>query len=171
MNLNCRTFFSPDKSRYVLFTERVLSYMYSHAQRKWKQPEAGGEIYSPTPYCQSMLVDDVAGPHPGDRRNRYSSNPDVVATTQARHAKYEQGRHAVGLWHTHPQRQPKPSDTDKCTTEDYLRAFNSERDRYLSIIIGNCGEVPTMTVWSAETSGEWLCWVELLNPLMELPRA
>lgn len=167
MNIRCRTFFSPDMTRYVLFTESVLSHMYSHAQRKMFQTEAGGEIYSPTPFYSSLVVDDVAGPHPGDRRGRCSFNPDVKATTQARYAKYEQGRHAVGLWHTHPERQPSPSGTDKSTTEDYLRAFKSDRERYLQVIIGNRGAVPAMTVWCAEKCGNWLRWDERHDQLVE----
>jgi len=169
MRLKCRTFFSPDMSRYVLFTESVLSHMYSHAQRKMFQTEAGGEIYSRTPYYSSLVVDDVAGPHPRDRRRRSSFNPDIEATTQARHAKYEQGRHAVGLWHTHPERQPTPSGMDRRTTEDYLRAFTSDRERYLTVIIGNRGAVPAMTVWSAEKCGKWIRWGERHNQLVELP--
>lgn len=169
MSVKCRTFFSPDMSRYVLFTESVLSHMYAHAQRRIFQTEAGGEIYSPTPYYSSLVVDDVAGPHPQDRRSRCSFNPDIEATTQARHAKYEQGRHAVGLWHTHPERQPTPSGTDKSTTEDYLRAFKSDRERYLTVIVGNRGAVPAMAVWSAEKCGKWLHWDEPHYQLVELP--
>lgn len=164
MTVKCRTFFAPDMSLYVLFTENVLKHMYKHAQRGLFKTEAGGEIYSSTPYYSSLVVDDVAGPHPRDRRSRYSFNPDVEATTQARSAKYEQGRHAVGLWHTHPEKCPTPSGTDKSTTEHYLRAFNGERSRYLTVIVGNQGNVPAMTVWSAENGGAWLCWVEQQPP-------
>ena len=156
----CRTFFSPDKAHYVLFTEKVLLYIYGYTQRKWTQSEAGGEIYSPTPYSSSILVDTVAGPHPKDRCSRHSYNPDVEATTRARNLKFEQNRHAIGLWHTHPEHRPYPSRQDRKTTEDYLRAFGNDRERYLTVIIGNHSDVPLMTVWSAEKCGSWLCWTE-----------
>ncbi len=169
MSLKCRTFFSPSMSHYVLFTESVLSHMYAHAQRKMLQTEAGGEIYSPTPFYSSLIINDVTGPHPQDRRRRYSFNPDVEATTRARYAKYEQGLHAVGLWHTHPELHPAPSGPDKSTTEEYLRAFRGDRERYLTVIIGNRGEVPAMTVWSAEKCGKWVRWNERHNQLPELP--
>lgn len=160
MSLKCRTFFSPDMGRYVLFTENVLSHMYANAQRRLFQAEAGGEIFSATPRYSSLVVDCATGPHPGDHRSRHSFNPDVEATTKARHTKYAQGRHAVGLWHTHPERQPTPSGRDRCTTEEYLRALKGDRERYLTVIIGNKGEVPAMTVWSAESDGKWLFWAE-----------
>lgn len=169
MNLKCRTFFSPNMSRYVLFTESVLAHMYTYAQRKRFQTEAGGEIYSPTPFYSSLVVDDITGPHPRDGRSRHSFNPDVETTTQARHAKYEKGRHAVGLWHTHPERHPTPSNSDKTTTEEYLRAFSCDRERYLTVIIGNRGEVPAMTVWSAEKCGKWLRWDERHNQPLARP--
>jgi integrative and conjugative element protein (TIGR02256 family) len=158
--MNCRTFFSPDMTCYVLFTESALRHMYGYAQRRWTQTEAGGEIYSATPYSSRLLVDTVAGPHPKDRRTRHSYNPDVKATTKARNDEFARNRHAIGLWHTHPERSPYPSGQDRKTTEDYLRAFGNERKRYLSIIIGNRGEVPEMTIWSTEKCGNWQCWTE-----------
>lgn len=158
--MTCRTFFSPDMERYVLFTESALQNIYSHAQRNWTQKEAGGEIYSPAPNSTRLVVDTVAGPHLQDQRSRHSYNPDLVATDKARKEEYMRGRHAIGLWHTHPERNPNPSGTDRRTTEQYLQAFKKERDRYLSIIIGNRGEIPAMTVWSAEKDGCWQRWNE-----------
>lgn len=167
--MSCRTFFSPDRAHYVLFTESVLWHMYGYAQRVWKQTEAGGEIYSPTPYSSSLLVDAITGPHPEDQRGRYSYNPDVEAATRARNAEYEHGRHAIGLWHTHPESRPSPSGRDRKTTEDYLRAFGKDRERYLTVIIGNRGETPAMTVWSSEKSGKWHCWTEFRGQPAALP--
>jgi len=155
-----RTFFSPDRTRYVLFTENVLRHMYSFAQRKCKQTEAGGEIFSPRPYSCSLLVDAIAGPHPEDHRSRYSYNPNTSATSRARNEQYACDRHAVGLWHTHPEAQPHPSGLDRATTQDYLRSFAGTRSRYLSVIIGNRGDTPAITVWATEELGDWQRWDE-----------
>ncbi|WP_321819830.1 MULTISPECIES: Mov34/MPN/PAD-1 family protein [unclassified Burkholderia] len=169
--MSCRTFFSHDKARYVLFTESVLQHMYGYAQRARHQTEAGGELFSPSPYSASLLVDAIAGPHPGDRRSRCACNPDVQATTQARNTQYACGRHAVGLWHTHPEARPSPSGRDRATTEDYLRAFNEDRERYLTVILGNRGDTPALTVWSAEKCGSWQRWTEFRGQPSELPLA
>lgn len=166
--MKCRTFFSPDMSTYILLTESTLKYMYGFAQRKWNQTEAGGEIYSTTPYSPSLVIDGIAGPHRKDRRTRHSCNPDVEATTKARNNEFTRGRHAVGLWHTHPEPVPSPSGQDRKTTEEYLKSFGDDRDRYLSIIIGNRGDVPEMTVWSMEKSGEWQRWAEFDGQTVEL---
>ncbi|MBU9322997.1 Mov34/MPN/PAD-1 family protein [Burkholderia gladioli] len=169
--MSCRTFFSPDKARYVLFTESVLQHMYGYAQRDRHQTEAGGELFSPSPYSSGLLVDAIAGPHSGDRRSRNACNPDVRATTQARNSQYERGRHAIGLWHTHPEPRPSPSGRDRATTEDYLQGFGEDRERYLTVIIGNRSETPAMTVWSAEKCGSWQCWVEFRGQPTEMPIA
>lgn len=169
--MSCRIFFSHDKARYVLFTESVLQHMYGYAQRARHQTEAGGELFSPSPYSASLLVDAIAGPHPGDRRSRCACNPDVQATTQARNTQYACGRHAVGLWHTHPEARPSPSGRDRATTEDYLRAFNEDRERYLTVILGNRGDTPALTVWSAEKCGSWQRWTEFRGQPSELPLA
>lgn len=158
--MTCRTFFSPDKVRYVLFSETVLLHMYSYAQRRWHQTEAGGEIFSPAPYSSGILVDAVTGPYPKDRRTRHSYNPNVASATHARNAEYERGRHAIGLWHTHPEPRPSPSECDRATTKDYLDAFGDDRERYLTVIVGNLGDTPGLTVWSADKRSGWQCWVE-----------
>lgn len=116
--MSCRTFFSPDKARYVLFTESVLQHMYGYAQRARHQAEAGGEIFSPLPYSAGLLVDAIAGPHPGDHRSRNACNPDVQATTQARNIQYEHGRHAIGLWHT-----PSPGPARLGGTEELRKTI------------------------------------------------
>ncbi|MCE4058737.1 Mov34/MPN/PAD-1 family protein [Pandoraea sputorum] len=142
--------------------------MYRHAQRTRRQAEAGGEIYSPSPYESSLQVDSVTGPHAKDRRSRQSYVPDVESATRARNTMYECGRHVVGLWHTHPEPEPSPSGRDRETTEEYLQAFRGERERYLSVIVGNRGDVPEMTVWSAEQDGGWLRWDETFGRPSEL---
>ncbi|ASD20694.1 Mov34/MPN/PAD-1 family protein [Pseudomonas aeruginosa] len=157
----------PGGSRYVLFTQPVLDYMYSHAQRRWWQKEAGGEIFSRVPDSSGLIIDTVAGPNPNDRRSRHSWNPDCLAGDADRLSQFQQGLHAVGLWHTHPEPVPQPSARDRETTIDYLKAFNKERSRYLMVIIGNRGTPPTMSVWITlqERRGSWVQLQESAIPL------
>jgi integrative and conjugative element protein (TIGR02256 family) len=157
-----RIFFYPDFSRYVFFTESALDHMYAHVQRKLWQTEAGGEIYSADPDSHGLIITVATGPNPDDKRGRRSFNPDVDATTQHRNQQFEQGRHAVGLWHTHPEKNPSPSGLDRRTTEDYLVAFQGQRERYLMVILGNQGKVPNMAIWSAERN-ELSQWIELIE--------
>jgi integrative and conjugative element protein (TIGR02256 family) len=159
LHMTCRTFFSPGFCRYVMFTTRALEHMYSHAQRSSFAKEAGGELFARVIDTYRLVIDSASGPHPSDKRGRHSFLPDVEAGAKERLRQFERGLHAVGLWHTHPERIPTPSSLDKRTTEEYLTAFNGERDRYFSVTLGNCGSHPTMTVWSVDNRG-WTSWTE-----------
>lgn len=136
--------------------------MYAHAQRKIWQKEAGGELFANDPDASGLVITSATGPNPLDRRSRCSWNPDTVAADQDRRHQYLHGRHAVGLWHTHPEPVPSPSDRDQQTAHDYLNAFHGERKRYLMVTVGNRGNPPSMTVWAAggATRNAWSELVE-----------
>lgn len=159
-----RVFFFPDNRRYLLLTSDALAHMYAHAQTwPWKK-EAGGEIYSPAPAAHGLVVTTATGPNTKDRRSRHHFNPDVATSAEHRYQQFAIGRHAVGLWHTHPEVDPAPSAQDQETARSYLSAFAGERDRYLLIILGNSGKPLNMTVWVADftASTPWY-------PLAEVP--
>jgi len=68
------------------------------------------------------------------------------------------GKHAIGLWHTHPEAKPLPSTQDYNTTREYLEAFNGMMDGFLLIILGNSGNPLNMAVWmvTMKSNGEWI---------------
>jgi proteasome lid subunit RPN8/RPN11 len=155
-----RVFFYPSQARYVLFTEHVLQHMYSHAQRRFWHKEAGGELFSTDPMSDGLIISNAMGPNSSDRRWRNAWSPDVKASDRDRLSEYAHNRHAVGLWHTHPESAPWPSGRDQETTWEYLDAFVCDRARYLMVIIGNHGVVPAVTVWVADYEPT-RCWVQL----------
>lgn len=166
--MNNRLFFYPDYRRYVLFTANALEHMYGQVQRRIWQKEAGGEIYAFDPDAHGLIVSAATGPNKGDRRTRSSYNPDVNAAMRERERLFALDQHAVGLWHTHPEPFPSPSGPDKRTTEEYLRAFQGDRDRYLMVILGDRGNPVNMTVWatSQNTRTPWVALVEnSIHPL------
>ena len=163
-----RIFFYPDYRRYVLFTANVLDYMYAHAQRRFWQKEAGGEIYVINPDAHGLLITAATGPNPGDLRRRHSFNPDIKAATRDREQQFTLGRHAIGLWHTHPEPKPTPSSRDHRTTAKYLDAFGNDRNRYLMVILGDRGDPLNITVWSAGQNS-WSRWTKLLEANKDNP--
>ncbi len=163
-----RIFFYPNYHRYVLITEGALNHMYAHIQLRCWQKEAGGELYAVEPDAHGIVISTATGPNPKDRRGRTYFNPHITATTQHREYQFSQGRHAVGLWHTHPEPWPLPSLLDRRTTEEYLGAFQNQRENYLMIILGNRGKTPNMAVCSAGTD-EQGGWVELIEPERQGP--
>lgn len=155
-----RIFFYPGHARYVLLTEHVLQHMYAHAQRRFWQKEAGGELFSADPRSEGLIISNARGPNLSDHRRRSAWSPDVKASDRDRLDEYAQSRHAVGLWHTHPESVPRPSGRDQETTWEYLDAFGNDRARYLMIIIGNHGVIPAVTVWVADYEPA-RCWIQL----------
>lgn len=166
-----RLFFLPDFSAYVLLEATMLPALYSHAQRSFRSKEAGGELFSSAPNVPGLVVRASAGPNPTDRRSRHHFNPDPNATSKNRLTHYDRGLHAVGLWHTHPQTLPRPSNLDRDTTLKYLKAFEGERSRYLMVIVGNSGDPPDIVVWSVESpSNRWIEWQEISRRSASLRR-
>lgn len=137
----------PGGSGLLVFTEGVLEHMYRYAQLGLFQREAGGQLFCSTPHHPDILIDAVTGPNSKDKRRRCSFIPDVTQANADRHQKFAEGRHAVGLWHTHPEKLPTPSSQDLQTTREYLEAFNSTMDGFLLIVLGNYGAPINMAVW------------------------
>lgn len=164
-----RIFLYPDLRRYVLFTESALEHMYGHMQRWPWQKEAGGEIFSAEPDAAGLIITSAAGPNPEDHRSRHGWNPDIAAEDHVRQMEFVLGRHAVGLWHTHPEASPSTSSRDCETTGQYLEAFSGQRSRYLMVIVGNRGKVPSMTVLSC-TGANRTRW-EALTEMPEVGKA
>jgi integrative and conjugative element protein (TIGR02256 family) len=169
--VNNRIYFYPDYGRYVLFTVTVLEHMYEHIQRRLWHKEAGGEIYTIDPAARGLIVASATGPNKGDHRTRHSFNPNIEASKLDRDRQFALGLHAVGLWHTHPEPFPTPSGLDHKATEDYLRGFCGDRDRYFMVILGNSGDTPNMAVWVADqnTRTKWVELVEDHSPCLLTP--
>jgi integrative and conjugative element protein (TIGR02256 family) len=157
-----RIFFDHDFTHYVLFTADALVHMYAHAQRGLWQKEAGGELFANDPDASGLVITAASGPNPRDRRSRNSWKPDTAAADRDRQQQFIQGRHAVGLWHTHPESFPSPSGRDRQTTHDYLEAFHGERKRYLMVTLGNSGNSPNMALWVASYEKR-STWTELIE--------
>jgi integrative and conjugative element protein (TIGR02256 family) len=136
--------------------------MYAHIQRRLWQKEAGGENYTIDPDAHGIIITAATGPNPDDRRRRHSFNPDIDAVARDRDRQFALGRHSMGLWHTHPEACPAPSELDRRTTEQYLESFRGDRDRYLMVILGNHGDPPNMVVWSAGRNDRSR-WLELME--------
>lgn len=149
-------FFDHDFTHYVLFTTDALAHMYTHAQRRLWHKEAGGELFANDPDAAGLVITTATGPNPRDRRSRCSWNPDIETADQDRQQQFVHGRHAVGLWHTHPESFPAPSGRDRQTAHDYLDAFHGKRKRYLMVTFGNSGNPPNIAVWATAMKPETL---------------
>jgi hypothetical protein len=51
-----RTFKLPANRGYVIFDDAVLQHMYSYAQTRLRDREAGGQLFSPAPHISEVLI-------------------------------------------------------------------------------------------------------------------
>ncbi|MBS3965547.1 MAG: Mov34/MPN/PAD-1 family protein [Methylomonas sp.] len=158
--MTSRIFLLPDYRGRVLFDDRVLRHMYKYTQTRFWHCEAGGQLFSETPHESSVVVSVVSGPHLRDSRSRHNFVPDLTSATRDRQSQFSLGRHAVGLWHTHPEANPSPSNQDYETTWKYLEAFDGMMNGFLLVILGNYGNPFNMVVWMA-TTNKVDSWVKL----------
>jgi len=153
-----RTFLLPDNKGHVVFIDKVLRHMYKHAQTRIWHRESGGQLFSATPHESTVVVSAVTGPYRKDFRLRHHFSPDLSSATRDRQFEFNLGKHAIGLWHTHPEAKPFPSTQDYNTTREYLEAFNGMMNGFLLVILGNYGTPLNMVVWIAtdKSNNPWL---------------
>ncbi len=159
-----RHFQLPEDRGMVVFSNDVLRHIYKYAQTDFWDCEAGGQLFSSTPEKPLVPISLATGPYRQDRRTRCGFHPDVRKATEDRIQLFSKGLHAVGLWHTHPEAWPTPSDCDRATTKDYLEAFQGDMDGFLLAILGNRGNPRNLTVWMAWTNHTqpWLLLPEIV---------
>lgn len=153
-----RTFVLPEGEGSVSFEKLALEHMYSFAQRRFYQPETGGQLFSPTPHHQVVTITDASGPNPHDVRSRHTFIPNAHHATTDRQFHFTAGRHPIGLWHTHPEANPTPSMRDHETACEFLDSFGGSMSGFLLVIIGNKGSPLNMAVWlaRAKSTGVWI---------------
>lgn len=164
-----RKFRLPDGAGSVAFTPSVLDHMYQFAQRRFFAREAGGQLFSPNPEDIDVAVTDVSGPNSGDIRSRHGVVWHIGQANMDRQKHFARERHAVGLWHTHPEEHPAPSAQDEKTTRQFLKGFHGTMTGFLLVIIGNKGEIPNMAVWLAKDGAHqsWIPLVEVRDQLSD----
>lgn len=159
-----RSFKLPNNKGVIRFNSDIIDHMYQHAQLKLFDKEAGGQIFSESPEKPLINITKITGPYETDKRSRSMFNPDVQKINQDRINFFKEGFYPVGLWHTHPEKNPKPSLSDKKTTLEYLNAFEDKMHGFLLVILGNSGSPLNMSVWLAtnESKNSWVQLKEIL---------
>lgn len=136
----------------LIFTDACVAQMTSYRQRHFWSTEAGGILLGRhLDETGDIVVDEVTTPQRGDRRGRMSffrsrKHHDIALQRWAQ----EQNTVAyLGLWHTHPEDAPVPSDVDR---NDWQRAVREDKfygDRLFFPIVG----IAQVRVWTLSRSG------------------
>ena len=137
--VNVRLAFTVSHKRRLIIVEHAVAQMQFYAQRRWWQCEAGGALLGRHLLdSNDIVVDEVTTPQHGDRRSRFgffrSQRHGEIA--RARWAEEQMTMAYLGLWHTHPEPCPTPSNTDKRDWEKTVSADMFEGDRLFFPIVG-----------------------------------
>lgn len=116
-------------------SDPVLEHLDQHRQLRFWQREAGGLLFARFALPVIEVV-EATGPRPTDRRRRHSYVPDPLAEQIEIETRFQELRHFVGCWHTHPEDIASPSDTDIRNTADCVRRSQHALHGFLMIIVG-----------------------------------
>lgn len=119
----------------VTLSPAVIEWFKQHRQTSWKHPEAGGQLFGLV-NNNLWIVEACTGPRPTDIRASFRYCPDVSVENQEIMQMYNRGLHFLGDWHTHNQKQPKPSQQDIMSTLRCYYKSITELPGFLMIVVG-----------------------------------
>jgi integrative and conjugative element protein (TIGR02256 family) len=150
--LNVRLVFVVSSGQRLVFADEAVRQMRAHAQRSRWQAEAGGVLLGRHLLeSKDLAVDEVTVPQKEDRRSRFAffRSKQHSALALARWAASLGTAAYLGLWHTHPERDPSPSNVDRHDWERAVRLDAFEGDRLFFPIVG----IDRIRVWAKTRTG------------------
>lgn len=125
---------------------QALVLLSRHRQLSAKVPEAGGVLLGRHLLeSEEVVVDEVTEPQVTDRRGRFSffrsSRHDALARERWLATRETSGY--LGLWHTHPEAVPTPSNVDEDDWRLALERDSFEGQHLHFIIVGTAA----LRVW------------------------
>jgi integrative and conjugative element protein (TIGR02256 family) len=143
-------FKSQDLGYSVALEEDVVKHLEKFRQAKITDTEAGGQLFAIFENGK-VVIREITGPRPTDKRTRNSYIPDRKAEQREIDYWFKHGLHYVGDWHTHPSSVPEPSSTDKQNINSAFRSSNHELSGFVMVVIGNASF--PIGIWLAIYSG------------------
>jgi integrative and conjugative element protein (TIGR02256 family) len=136
----------------LIFVETAVKQMSAFRQRSWWQAEAGGVLLGRHLLdSEDLVVDEVSTPQKSDRRGRFSffrsKRHEIIA--RDRWVEETSTMAYLGLWHTHPQADPRPSSVDRRDWEQAVSNDTFEGDRLFFPIVGT----ERIRVWTLSRDG------------------
>ena len=129
-------FFDDSSDQVVKLSASVLLTFSKYTQKRCWHKEAGGQLFAKISN-DAIVIQKATPPRPGDRRGRFLFWPNRVAEQTEIDLEFASGLHYVGDWHTHPQRIPKMSSTDKRNIQKCFSMSDHDLSAFLMIIVGN----------------------------------
>lgn len=137
--------------------------MFKYKQVRWTDTEAGGILIGRIlEEDNNIIIDDVSEPMPTDKRKRTRFNRKPDGHQEYMNEAFEREKGScfyLGEWHTHPQRIPIPSTTDRKDWGRLLKVGFESRELFF-VIVGLdelkvwYGQVEDMTIEELERRGK-----------------
>lgn len=133
----------------LIIVEHAVEQMRAFAQhRRWDR-EAGGILMGRHLLdSHDLVVDEVSTPQDTDRRGRcnfFRSRKHELVARQRWQQEHNTSAY-LGLWHTHPERDPTPSGIDRNDWQQAVADDTYEGDRLFFPIVGtHCIRVWTLS--------------------------
>lgn len=133
----------------LIIVEYAIEQMQAFTQHRWWDREAGGVLMGRHLLdSHDVVVDEVSTPQDTDRRGRCnffrSRKHELVA--RQRWLQQQNTSAYLGLWHTHPERNPTPSGVDRNDWRQAVANDTYEGDRLFFPIVGtHCIHVWTLS--------------------------
>ena len=136
----------------------AIAVMRKHSQRKIFSRESVGQLFTQDVGASIVRV-GVATILKPVRAQRTQVQLDPQKAYEERETLFAQGLHFVGLWHTHPEAVPEPSERDRVLALEHARAAQQHISGLIFIIAGTQPFPAGLGVWIHD--GEQLLQLEL----------
>ena len=129
--------------RYVLepggaaltFSNEVINTMIQYRQTCRFHRESGGQLFGHFSELRTLIV-EATRPKWLDRRSRLEFKPNRWLQRREIHARYIEGLHFVGDWHTHPELTPHPSGEDFQNMKDCFERSVHGLNAFVMVVVG-----------------------------------
>lgn len=122
------------RKRLVVHSD-VLAHFEKFRQSSPRHKEAGGQLFG-TFHDSIISISHATGPYPRDRRTRFRFTPSRIQEQTDIDTFFQQGRHFLGNWHTHPEIIPRPSGIDVSNTQQRFSRSVHQLLAFTMIIVG-----------------------------------
>ncbi len=125
----------------LAFTQDVLVKLSAKAQTTSIQKESVGQLYA-RDLTKDLIVINHATVLPTHTSSRAAVAFDIKAAQNEREQLFITGFHCVGLWHTHPEPCPHPSQKDLMLAGNFALAASQNVNGIVFVIVGT-GKFPS----------------------------
>lgn len=114
---------------------KVMDYLEKFRQTKSGMPEAGGQLFFKL-VGNEIRICRATGPYVVDDRRPFGFLPNKEKQTADIKALFKEGLDFLGDWHTHPQKEPVPSQMDLDSMNECFAKSKHELDSFVMLILG-----------------------------------